>query len=291
MSRTLQNLVVPALALVVTCASGALAADETDRPIVCDRQTRLLERFGDQGIDADGDGTLTRDEVHAFFADRHPDCTSGKPGKKGCGHHGMKGCGHYGMRGYEYYGMKGDGGGPQDRMCRPLQRLEMLNAETPPAEFDLARFPEADLDGDGQLSDSEWTTFAEQARGRVLARLLAHMPEADADGDGTLNEVELAALKDGLRERVLSKHPDADTDGDGVLSEAEFEAFKASRRQAHRARLLERHPEADLDGDGTLTDEEVHKFKDSQSGPPGAWGGGKHCGDGGKLRCNRARQR
>ena len=178
-------------------------------------------------------------------------------------------------------------------MCRPLQRLEMLNAETPPAEFDLARFPEADLDGDGQLSDSEWTTFAEQARGRVLARLLARMPEADADGDGTLNEAELAALKDGIRERVLTRHPDADTDGDGVLSEAEFKAFKASRREAHRARLLERHPEADLDGDGAISDEEVQKFKDGCDGYRGRWGGHHHrdCGGKAKARCNQAKQR
>ena len=45
-------------------------------PIPDERQAMLLERFGDQGIDANGDGVLTCDEVKAFFAARDP------------GHHG-----------------------------------------------------------------------------------------------------------------------------------------------------------------------------------------------------------
>jgi hypothetical protein len=36
-------------------------------PIPQDRQTKLLEQFGDKGIDANKDGSLTCDEVKAFF--------------------------------------------------------------------------------------------------------------------------------------------------------------------------------------------------------------------------------
>ena len=36
-------------------------------PIPDEIQTMLLERFGDDGIDADADGTLTCEEINAFF--------------------------------------------------------------------------------------------------------------------------------------------------------------------------------------------------------------------------------
>ena len=276
MSRTLRTLVVPVFSLSVTFASAALADDETDRPLCDERQTWLLERFGDQGIDADADGTLTRVEVRAFFADQRGDGFRGKQGK-----HGMKGCGHRGMRGRDP--------GPKGRVGGLLHRLETLNAETPPAEFDLARFPEADLDGNSELSESEWTTFAEQARERILARLARHVPGADADEDGAISAEELAALRAEFRERFLSRHADADTDGDGVLSDAEFEAFKAQRAAERRARILEHHPEADLDGDGTLSEEEARKFRGDRPGHGGARGGFHHRG--GKPHCNGAKER
>ena len=44
-----------------------------------------------------------------------------------------------------------------------LHHLEMLEGATPPAQFDLARHPEADTDGDGAVSDAEWTAFATQS--------------------------------------------------------------------------------------------------------------------------------
>jgi len=37
-------------------------------PIPDGIQARLLDRFGEEGIDADGNGVLTCEEVHAFFA-------------------------------------------------------------------------------------------------------------------------------------------------------------------------------------------------------------------------------
>jgi hypothetical protein len=39
-------------------------------PIPDEKQARLLDRFGDQGIDANGDGALTCEEVRAFRASK-----------------------------------------------------------------------------------------------------------------------------------------------------------------------------------------------------------------------------
>jgi Ca2+-binding EF-hand superfamily protein len=262
MSRSRDSLVVLTFALSAGFVSVALADGEDTRPIPETTQAKMLERFGDEGIDADGDGVLTRDEVKAFFADKRGERKAGKHGK-----HGKQG-----KMGREKRGMRDRG----DRRGAPvrelLDRLEALNAENPPAHFNLDRFPEADRDGDGELSAAEWTTFAEQARERLLARLVAHAPEADTDEDGTINQEELAAFKAQcdarMRERILRRSPDADTDRDGVLSDSEFEAFQAQRR----AKLLERHPEADLDGDGELSKEEARAFRGSKGDDrPGPW--------------------
>ncbi|MHC4442001.1 MAG: EF-hand domain-containing protein [Planctomycetota bacterium] len=66
--------------------------DKCTDPISKDKQTRLLEKFGSKGIDADKDGTLTCKELKTFFAKHH---RGGKDGKT-CGsgksaHHGKKG--------------------------------------------------------------------------------------------------------------------------------------------------------------------------------------------------------
>jgi hypothetical protein len=54
-------------------------------PIPADRQAKLLERFGSEGIDANKDGTLTCDEVKAFFAAKFGEM---KGGCTGAGSHG-----------------------------------------------------------------------------------------------------------------------------------------------------------------------------------------------------------
>jgi|GEM_PF-1661652 len=219
-----------------------------------ERQAKLLERFGDQGIDANKDGELTREEVMAFFADFEGG-GFGRAHREGFRGHGM-GRGHRGMR----------GGGPGHpgmgrRGGSLLQRLEGLDSETAPEHFTIERFPKADVDGDGTLSDAEWTQFASEKRDQILSRVLQRFPDADTDGDGVLGAEELAALKAAQMAkqaaRILGRHPEADTDADGVLSDGELEAFRASRQALHQARILDRHPEADTDGDGVLSEDEM----------------------------------
>jgi hypothetical protein len=274
--------------LAIVGATVALAGDGADKPIPEARQTKLLEKYGEDGIDANEDGVLTRDEVRAFFAERDDEWMPGPHGRRGhgpralrdgegFGPQGMRGkgpgpCGSCDGEGFGPKGMRGKGPGPMGQMERMFERLEMLAAETPPEDFDLARFPRADANEDGELSQDEWTLFAEKARERMLSRLLKRHPGVDTDEDGSISDTELAAFaaeQDAkMRERILSMHPDADTDGDAVLSDEELEAFKESRAAERRARLLERHPKADLDGDGVLSQEEEEAFRADHPRPP-----------------------
>ena len=127
---------------------GSLSlAGEAPAGARCDeRQAKLLERFGDQGIDGNEDGTLTRDEIMAFFAD----FDGGGFGKERGEGHG-KGPHGRGM-GRQHRGM-GRGGpphhGPGRRGPSLLERYEALGSETPPEHFNLDRAPDADLNGDG----------------------------------------------------------------------------------------------------------------------------------------------
>jgi len=247
--KATKTLIAMTVATSVVFAGVALAADVPTKPIPEQRQARLLERFADEGIDADGDGTLTREEVKTFFAE-HPD--SRPEGKRGFGkgqHDRMRHKGH--KRG--------------NRVGMLLRRLDRLDSQTVPEGFELTRHPEADVDGDGELSASEWTAFSQQARAKLIDRLLKLAPEADTDGDGVLSDSEIEAFKETCKAereaQMLERHPEADTDGDGVLSDEEIETFKEAIKAKHAARLLERHPEADLDGDGAISDEELEAFR------------------------------
>lgn len=262
------NVILSGFGLSVAFAGAALTQGKPDKPLPESRKARLLEQFGDQGIDANGDGVLTRAEVHEFFADQ-----GFGPGWYGFGKGGP---GHRGRRGHAF-----GPGGPLGHMLRTLDRLQ---GETPPSWFTIERFPDADVNGDGELGSDEWQSFAEGHRTQVLEHLMEFAPQADTDNDGELSEAELDALRithmTRMRTRILARHPDADTDGDGTLSDEELEVFMTARR----AVILERHPEADLDGDGVLTEDEAEAFAMDNHpgrGGPRGWGHGRRHGPGG----------
>ena len=138
-----------------------------------------------------------------------------------------------------------------------LNILEMFCADSPPEEYDAARFRRADANGDGELSSKEWMTFSAQRCEQLRGRMAKLMPEADADKDGEISDDELVVVKAKIREQALKENPEADKNGDGVLSDKEYEAFRSHKLAERRAKMLERYPEADLDGDGTLSEEEA----------------------------------
>ncbi len=237
------------VALTVSTANAA-ERPQGDQPIDEARQERMLERFGDEGIDADGDGILTRDEVRAFFADRDDRPRRGMKGRRG-------------MDGERRGREPGRGPGP-GQVFMIINQLELLASETVPAGVTAEGLPRADADEDGVLTDAEWQTFAAQRSTRILNHLLKQHPEADTDEDGALSAEELAAFKAAEQEKakqmILLRDAEADTDGDGVLSDAEFEAFTSARQAENRARMLERHPAVDVDGDGIVSEAEAAAF-------------------------------
>ena len=65
-----------------------------------------------------------------------------------------------------------------------------------------------------------WTTSASKAASNPLAKqILRLQPQADQDGDGELSQAEETAL----HKMILKRFPQADSDGDGVLSNKEWQ--------------------------------------------------------------------
>jgi len=264
------KLMLTGVGLSLTLTGVASARERGDKPIPQQRQAQLLEQFGEQGIDANGDGVLTRAEVRAFRRGKGLGRTEGAGEDRG---------------GRGLHGPHEGGFGPGGRLGHMLRALDKLQQETPPAWFTLERFPEADVGGDGQLDAGDWRSFAEAHRAKVIEHLITIAPEADADADGELSQAELDALKAThlarVREQVLAHHPDADADSDGVLSDTELEAVAAARR----VQILERHPEADSDGDGVLSEDEADMLMFARHrggrGPEGQKLGRRDCPHGG----------
>jgi Ca2+-binding EF-hand superfamily protein len=262
------------------CVSTAAAddkADKTDKPLPEKRQAKLLEQFGDDGIDADGDGVLTRGEVTTFFK-AHPDLRPARQdGWRGDRRGGRKGGGK---------GAFGRGrGGDFEHGERPgkrarggwafgiLEQLDRLDPEKVPDNDVLERRPKLDTNGDGQLSADEWAAHVEKRRAQLLDKLLKIAPEIDTDGDEEVSDEELqvfkAAKEAEQRARMLERHPEADLDGNGELSVEEFEAFQAQLKAERLQKLLERHPELDTNGDGVLSEEEARSFDRGRRGRDG----------------------
>ena len=262
------------LAAFLMCVSTAAAADQADKPIHEKKQTKLLEQFGDDGIDADGDGVLTRDEVSQFFKE-NPDLRPARRermrGDRGGVHKGG-GRGVFGRgRGGDF--QRGDRPGRRARggsIHGILQELDKLNPEEVPGNDILERRPRLDANDDGQLSADEWAAFVEKRRGQLLAKLLVLAPEIDTDGDEEVSDEELQVFKAAKeaehRARILERHPETDLDGNGELSDEEFEAFKTQQQTERLERLLERHPEADTNGDGVLSEEEARSIDRGRRG-------------------------
>lgn len=231
------TLIVSAMTLFI--AGTALAQDQDGHKLTDEMRENLLDKFGDQGIDSDGDGVLTGEEVREFFANRNHDGQRGKWGARDMRH--------------------SDGRG--DRFVLALDLLEGLGAETAPEGFTADAFPKADENEDGVIDDAEWQAFAAEKRENILDSLTRHHKGLDADGDGAIDATELESFKAErvaeAGEYILQHNADADQDGDGVLSMEEFAAFREAGAKKARADVLKRNPDADVNGDGSLSDDEM----------------------------------
>ncbi len=235
------TVIVSAMTLFIV--GTALAQDQKGHQLTDEMRENLLDKFGDQGIDGDGDGILTGEEVREFFANRNHDGKRGNWGSQDKRHQ--------------------DGRG--DRFVLALDLLEGLEAETAPDGFTADAFPKADENEDGAIDDAEWQAFAEAKRDKILDSLTQHHKGLDADGDGEVDATELEAFKAErvaeASEYILKHNADADQDGDGVLSMEEFTAFREAGAKETRADALKRNPDADVNGDGSLSDDEMFIIK------------------------------
>ena len=254
------TLIVSAMTLFITGTTLAQNKEHDGPKLTDEMRENLLDKFGDQGIDGDGDGVLTGEEVREFFANRNHDGQRGRWGDQGKRHDS----------------------GRRDRFVLALDLLEGLGAETAPEGFTADAFPKADENGDGVIDDTEWQAFAAEKREKILDSLTRHHKGLDADGDGAVDATELDAFKAErvaeASEYILKHHADADKDGDGVLSMDEFTAFREVGMNKARADVLKRNPKADIDGDGSLSDDEmflINLMSAERGDRPAGWRDGK----------------
>lgn len=95
------------------------------------------------------------------------------------------------------------------------------------------------------------TIMPAEASNPVATKILEAHPQADADGDGELSAAEETAL---IR-KILQKHPKADTDGDGLLSNDERQALlQRAMARKKKQKLPPTSPAADDTGNRKLPD-------------------------------------
>lgn len=227
---------------------------DMDQPVAPERARQLLEQYGEEGIDANADGVLTRREVMDFYRKKGLPM-GGRPGGPGPGPGGPPDERRFAGR---------PGEGPAD-MILFFERFLRIESGNIDRERLLEQHPAADADKDGKLSDEELARALDFARDLALRRLLQIAPDADADKNGRLSDEEVATFKERtlarLSQRILYSDAKADKDGDGKLSAEEFLAFRDEQRARQRQMMLERHPEADTDRDGKLSDAEMRALE------------------------------
>ena len=130
----------------------------------------------------------------------------------------------------------GNGHGQGNHIERLFERMDadqdgsITKAEVEAAA--VARFTEADANGDGLLDADEMAAAGEGRNAERRAKRIAkHMERADTDGDGAISLEEMTASGGNRMDRMFEN---LDADGDGVITQAEAEAAKPMRRGGNR---------------------------------------------------------
>lgn len=273
LTGTIRHLAMTAGVLLVLIGVQAAAGQEArrggrgdreGRELSAERQAEMIQRF--PGIDADGDGKVTPEEMRTFF-EANPDQRPGRGPRPEGGRMRDEGMNRFQMMLQQHPELDTD----KDGVLSYTELMAGKGTEVEAARERLRtrilrQSPGADTDKDGKLSDEELKTFMAKAEDDRRAALLKKYPEADKDKDGKLNDEELKALNAEMeakrRADLLKKHPDADKDGDGKLNDEELKALQTTLEEQRRAEFLKQNPEADKNGDGKLSDEEMRAFRE-----------------------------
>ena len=88
-----------------------------------------------------------------------------------------------------------------------------------------------------------WPQDAEQSeRAKRNAAILKRFPTADLNGDGTLSQEEIAKLKENRDAEFLKRFPAADINKDGKLTPAETRAFQETQRKLAAEKQKQNQP-------------------------------------------------
>lgn len=231
MIHTAMRLFGMGLPAVLLLGHSVFAQEQATKPVPAERQARLMKQYPE--MDADKDGTLTRDEIQTYMAQQHT--RSRKAAAKG--------------------GAQA-GDAPATRPAAELLRPD-------PVRF-LKNHPDADIDKDGKLTPRELRAYMQAHGPELRAELLKHRPELDTDKDGVLSEEEFRVAQQNqagrpmvrVAEMVLKRFPESDSNKDGTLSPEELRTYMQTHGAEVRAAVLKKNPKLDQDGDGVLSPEE-----------------------------------
>lgn len=178
-----------------------------------------------EGYDADGDGTLSREERRVLRSDiedrvsRHPRLARLVKFR----------------RHVRFHLIRWAFDENNDRVLDETERQTLVDTLQARCMVRRSALLEAfDANGNGELDPDERAAAREARRARLAARYAEIMDRYDVDGDGTLSIVERQAWKADAKARFLAKKAELkehfDADGDGQLNEAERLAAKAAVR-------------------------------------------------------------
>lgn len=166
---------------------------------IAEAEVAAEARFAE--MDTDGDGQISRSEFAQAPMQRH----------------------HGGWSQRHKLGVEGAGSGHGSAHRRGPEGHTTEQREAMREAMDAELFERLDEDGDGQLSEAEFSAGAvNSARHEMLRERL--FDRLDKDGSGTLTRAELPNPVDRLKAM--------DADGDGIVTQEEARAFYRARRDS-----------------------------------------------------------
>ncbi|MBN1213050.1 MAG: EF-hand domain-containing protein [candidate division Zixibacteria bacterium] len=137
-------------------------------------------------------------------------------------------------------------------------------------------FSKTDVNGDGQIDQSEMSSFADQMAKRAEGKFNVEdvFTQGDTDGDGVLSKEEFMALRppqprkpevssEEMQQKQAELFAAIDQNGDGSIDESEMEEFASemAARTGQSDNIENFFLEGDTNGDGVISEDEFMAMK------------------------------